>query len=102
MIFVFFVLPESKGKTRNDIEKNFSKKYYADGTLAATIEKGIISVSAVKYQITKVTIPRPQLFHKYDKNGNHRIENGRGVAVLSLQPIDSEVEEEDGFLVPTP
>ena len=109
IVFVYFLLPETKGKTLEDIEKLFSKKYNADGTL-----KEPVQVQADNYSEGKtasvassgIEMTKPSSFRQ-KKNGENEtvaFENGNGITTLSLNHIvDSEDEEEDdGSLVAAP
>lgn len=96
------MLPETKGKTLEDIEKIFSVKYNPDGTLkeSANVDKntGINGESgiAASKSIYEVSDQR-------DKNGNKGVENGNSPVLKRMNPIDSEdEEEEDGSLVTAP
>lgn len=112
IVFVFFLLPETKGKTLEDIEKIFSNKYNADGTLKASVTS-IENDGEVNNASSGIEIGADSHSKFSKKSGKYGITNmgfENGVASElsespnqpAWKPIDSEDEVEDGSLVTRP
>ena len=101
IVFTFFLLPETKGRTLEDIEKLFSKKYNKDGTLKNPTEE-------MNSQTTEIVGPTNTIIEQTDVKKNNYVnvvyyQSNSNEISMSVGTVDSEDEEEDdGVPVPTP